>query len=116
MVLDTSRILALAAGALIVYAGAARMLWPLRGELDVPARMTVLLRPRPGRVLLAHATVPAATTVAAAVLGVAGCAVAGVAARAAAVPSRSPRWPRRCRSPCARRCRPGAAGACPRRS
>jgi hypothetical protein len=96
MVLNTTRFLALAAGGLIVYAGAARMLWPLRGELDVPARMTVLLRPRPGRVLLAHATVPAVATVAAAVLGVAGCAVAGalpgrggsvaLAAVAAAVP------------------------------
>jgi hypothetical protein len=77
MVLDTTRFLALAAGGMIVYAGAARMLWPLRGELDVPARMTALLPPRPGRVLLAHATVPAVTTVGAAVLGVAGCAVAG---------------------------------------
>ena len=77
MLLNTTRFLALAAGGLIVYAGAARMLWPLRGELDLPARMTVLLRPRPGGVLLAHATVPAVTTVAAAIVGVAGCAVAG---------------------------------------
>jgi hypothetical protein len=65
------------AGMLLVYAGAARMLWPLRAELDLPGRARVLLRPRLGRVLLAHTVVPAIVAAGAAALAAAGCAVAG---------------------------------------
>ena len=69
------------------YLGAARMLWPLRAELDVPDRSRILLRPRIGRILLEHAIVPASVTVCGAALGVSvaimdghpGAAVAAVA-------------------------------------
>ena len=67
----------LAAARSLVYLGASRLLWPLRAELDVPGRVRVLLRPRIGRVLLAHALVPALVTTAAAALAAAGCALAG---------------------------------------
>ena len=67
----------LALATLIVYFGASRLLWPLRSDLDTPARVRVLLRPRIGRVLLAHTLIPVVVTTSAAVVGVAGCALAG---------------------------------------
>jgi hypothetical protein len=53
------------------------MLWPLRAELDLPSRTAVMLRPRLGRVLLAHALLPALVTTSAATLAAVGCAIAG---------------------------------------
>jgi hypothetical protein len=75
--LAADRPLAVALGALAVYAGAARMLGPLRRELDVPDRAPVLLRPGIGAVLLAHALLPAAVTASVAALAAVGCALAG---------------------------------------
>jgi hypothetical protein len=75
--LDTTRPVALAAGLLLVYLGAARVIWPLRAELDSPARLRALLVPRIGRVLLAHTAFPALVAASAAALGAAGCAIAG---------------------------------------
>jgi hypothetical protein len=74
---EGDRPLAVIAGALVVYLGAARMLWPLRSELDAPDRARILLRLRIGRVLLAHTLVPVLAVVSAAVLAAAGCVVAG---------------------------------------
>ena len=54
---EADRPLVVAAAMFVGYLGAARMLWPLRAELDVPDRARVLLRPRIGRVLLEHAIV-----------------------------------------------------------
>ena len=71
------RPLALAAGVVGVYLGAARLLWPLRAELDAPGRARVLLRPRLGLVVRAHVLVPALLVSMAAALGAAGCALAG---------------------------------------
>ena len=68
---------AVAVGVVLVYFGAALLLGPLRAELDVPDRTAVLLRPRPGDVILAHVLVPAVLTAAAAALAAAGCAIAG---------------------------------------
>ena len=62
---------------LLVYAGAARMLWPLRAELDLTSRTRVLLRPPAARVLAAHMVVPAVVTAAAAALAAVACAAAG---------------------------------------
>jgi hypothetical protein len=73
------------AGMLIVYAGAARMLSPLRAELDLPSRARVLLQPPLGRVLVAHTIVPAILAAGAAALAAAGCAVAGGLPNAGAV-------------------------------
>jgi hypothetical protein len=73
------------AGMLLVYAGAARVLWPLRAELDLPSRARVLLQPPIGRVLLAHTAVPGLVAAGAAALGAAGCAVAGALPNGAAV-------------------------------
>ncbi len=67
---------ALAAGALL-YLGAARLLEPLRQEVDAPGRTRTLLRAPWGRVLLGHTALPAALTAAAAALTAAGCALAG---------------------------------------
>ena len=51
--------LVVAAAMVAGYLGAARMLWPLRAEFDIPDRVRVLLRPRTGRVLLEHLIVSA---------------------------------------------------------
>ena len=75
--LNTDKLVAVAAGMVLVYLGASRMLWPLRAELDLPSRTTVMLRPRLGRVLLAHALLPALVTTSAATLAAVGCAIAG---------------------------------------
>jgi hypothetical protein len=66
---------------LLVYTAAATLLGPLRAELDMPGRARVLLRPRLGRVLRAHATVPIVIASAAAALAAAPCAVAGAPSR-----------------------------------
>jgi hypothetical protein len=82
---------AVAAGALAVYAGASRLLEPLRAETDQPSRARVLLRAPMGRVLFGHAVVPAVVVLAAALLAAAGTAAAdalpphGVAAALLAV-------------------------------
>jgi hypothetical protein len=74
---NSDRPLALAAGVLGVYLGAARLLWPLRAELDAPGRARTLLRPRLGLVVRAHMLLSVLVTTGAAALGAAGCAVAG---------------------------------------
>jgi hypothetical protein len=75
--LQADRIVVLAAAILVGYFGAARMLWPLRAELDAPDRVRVLLRPRIGRVLLGHALVPVVVTTSASALAAVACAAAG---------------------------------------
>ena len=75
--LNTDKPVAVAAGMVLGYLGTSRMLWPLRAELDLPSRTTVMLRPRLGRVLLAHALLPALVTTSAATLAAVGCAIAG---------------------------------------
>jgi hypothetical protein len=75
--LNTERPVAVAVALLLVYLGASRMLWPLRSELDSTDRTRVLLRPRIGRVLLAHSVLPAVVTSAAVLLAVGGCALLG---------------------------------------
>ena len=76
-VLSADQPVTLAAAMLVVYLGAARTLSPLRAELDAPARARVMLRPRSGRVLLAHTLVPTVVTTSGATLAVAACAVSG---------------------------------------
>ena len=67
---------ALAAGA-VLYLAAARLLEPLRQEVDAPGRTRTLLRAPWGRVLLGHTALPAALTAATAALTALGCALAG---------------------------------------
>jgi len=65
-------------GAVLIYAGASRLLEPMRIELDAPSRGSVFLGIRAGRALMAHMVVPALVVSASvAVCGV-GLAVAGV--------------------------------------
>jgi hypothetical protein len=66
-----------AAAMLVGYLGAARMLRPLRAELDVPNRARVLLRPRTGRILLEHVIVPTSVTVCGAAFGASVAAFTG---------------------------------------
>src|SRR4051794_7300990 len=68
---------AVGVGALMIYAGASRLLEPLRAETDQPGRVRVLLRAPIGKVLVQHALVPLAVVVIGALLAVAGCAAAG---------------------------------------
>jgi hypothetical protein len=75
--LEADRAAAVLAAMLLVYGGAARMLWPLRAELDLTSRTRVLLRPPAGRILGAHMVVPAVVTAAAAALAAVACAAAG---------------------------------------
>jgi hypothetical protein len=75
-VLNSDKVVAVAAGMVLVYLGASRILWPLRAELDLPSRTTVMLRPRLGRVVLGHALLPVLLTMSAATLAAVGCAIA----------------------------------------
>jgi hypothetical protein len=68
---------AVGAGALTIYAGASRLLEPLRAETDQPGRVRVLLRAPIGKVLVQHAFVPLVVVVIGALLAIAGCAAAG---------------------------------------
>ena len=74
---EADRPLVAAAAMVAGYLGAARMLWPLRAELDVPSRTRVLLRPRTGRVLLEHLIVPVSVTAVGAGTGAAAVAIGG---------------------------------------
>jgi hypothetical protein len=71
------RPLAVLAGALCSYVGAALLLEPLRAETDAPNRVHALLRARVGRVLLSHAIVPAVVVTAAGALAALAAAIAG---------------------------------------
>ena len=68
---------AVGAGALTIYAGASRLLEPLRSETDQPGRARVLLRAPIGRVLVQHALVPLVVVATGALVAIAGTAVAG---------------------------------------
>jgi hypothetical protein len=74
---NADRAASVAAAMLLVYLGASRMLWSLRAELDLPVRARLLLRPRLGRTVAAHAVVPVVVVAAAIALAAAVCAVAG---------------------------------------
>lgn len=65
--------------AFAIYIAAARLLEPLRLEIDAPATPRVLLRRDYGFVLLSHAIVPAAVLAVTAALVAIPCALAGVA-------------------------------------
>jgi hypothetical protein len=75
--LNAEHPVAVGAGALAVYLGAARLLEPLRAETDKPGRARVLLPAPMGRVLAEHALVPVAVVLAGALAAAAGCAIAG---------------------------------------
>jgi hypothetical protein len=68
---------AVAVGALITYVAAARLLEPMRSELDMPGRARMQLGLRLGRALPAHLVLPALIVCCAAALAAAGVAVAG---------------------------------------
>ncbi|MEA2178963.1 MAG: hypothetical protein QOG77_2260 [Solirubrobacteraceae bacterium] len=74
---NAARPAAVAGGAFATYAGATRLLEPLRAETDKPSRVRVLLRAPMGRVLVQHAFVPSLVVLAGGLLAVIGCAVAG---------------------------------------
>jgi hypothetical protein len=76
---------AVAGGVLATYAGASRMLEPLRAEIDKPGRARVLLRARMGDILAKHAILPALVVLIAAAVATLGCAVAGALPRHGAV-------------------------------
>lgn len=69
---------ATALAALINYLAVARLLEPLRLEIDTPGSSRILLLRPFGRVLLSHVPVPVAVVGAAAALAVVPCAITGV--------------------------------------
>jgi hypothetical protein len=77
-VLDTGRVLAVAAGGVLLYLAASRLLEPLRIEHDAAERSRVFLGTRPGRAYAAHLIVPVVLMVAAIALTLAALAL-GVA-------------------------------------
>ena len=81
---------AVGAGALAIYAGASRLLEPLRAETDQPGRVRVLLRAPIGKVLVQHALVPLVVVVIGALLAVAGCAARARCPTTVAPPCCSP--------------------------
>jgi hypothetical protein len=76
--LNADRPLVVCTSLLLIYFGAARMLGPLRAELDDTRRARVLLRLRLGHVLIAHTLVP--SVVAAVAAAAAGVSVAAAGA------------------------------------
>jgi hypothetical protein len=81
---DAGRVAGAALGAALIYVGAARLLEPLRAELDVPTRTRHQLGLRAQRALLAHAVFPLIVVVLAAVAAAIGLALAGALPAAAA--------------------------------
>jgi len=75
--LDGGRPAAVAAGALALYAGAMRLLEPLRAETDKPDRARALLRISLGRALGRHALLPTVVVALSAAAAALGCALAG---------------------------------------
>ncbi len=73
--LDAGRILAVAAGGVLLYVAATRLLEPLRIENDAPGRSRVFLAARLGRACVAHAILPAVLVVAVIGLTIAGLAL-----------------------------------------
>ena len=65
-------------GAVLIYAGASRLLEPMRIELDAPSRGSVFLGIRAGRALMAHMVVPSVVVSASVAVCAVGLAVAGV--------------------------------------
>jgi len=64
-------------GALVLYVGTARMLEPLRAELDAPSRPKILVPAPLGRLLTLHTIVPMAISAVAVAAVALGCALAG---------------------------------------
>ena len=58
VLVDVGRSAGVIVGAVLIYAGAARLLEPMRIELDAPSRGSVFLGIRTGRALMAHMLVP----------------------------------------------------------
>ncbi len=73
--LDAGRLLGVAAGGVLLYLAASRLLEPLRIENDAPGRSRVFLGTRPGRAYVAHVILPVVLVVAAIALTIAGLAV-----------------------------------------
>jgi len=82
---EVDRPLVVAAAMFAGYLAAARMLWPLRAELDVPDRARILLHPRSGRVLLEHSIIAAVVTAIGAAVGAAVAVILGHSSAVVAV-------------------------------
>jgi hypothetical protein len=78
--LDAGRVLAVAAGGVLLYLAATRLLEPLRIENDAPGRSRVFLAARPGRAYVAHAILPVVLVVAVITIATAGLALGGALA------------------------------------
>jgi hypothetical protein len=79
--LDAGRVLAVAAGGVLLYLAAARLLEPLRIENDAPGRSRVFLAARPGRAYIAHTILPAVLVLAVVAVTAAALALGGALAR-----------------------------------
>jgi hypothetical protein len=75
--LDAGRVLAVAAGGVLLYLAASRLLEPLRIENDAPGRSRVFLAARPGVAYVAHVILPAVLVVAVTASAIVGLALGG---------------------------------------
>lgn len=80
VLVDVGRSAGVIVGAVLIYAGAARLLEPMRIELDAPSRGSVFLGIRAGRALMAHMLVPSVVVCACVAVCAVGLVVAGVVA------------------------------------
>ena len=78
VLVDVGRAAGVIVGAVLIYAGASRLLEPMRIELDAPSRGSVFLGIRAGRALLAHMIVPALVVSVSVAVCAVGLAAAGV--------------------------------------
>jgi hypothetical protein len=78
VLVDVARPAGVLVGAVLIYAGASRLLEPMRIELDAPSRGSVFLGIRAGRALMAHMVVPAVVVFVSVAVCALGLAVAGV--------------------------------------
>jgi hypothetical protein len=81
MLLNADHPAAVIGGTLAVFAGASRLLEPLRAETDAPSRVRVMMRAPMSRVMTQHALVPGFVVLLAAGLAAGGTAVAGALPR-----------------------------------
>ncbi len=77
LLVAADRVTAALVGGLLLFVAGTRLMEPLREEVDKPGRTRILLRAPWGRILFAHAALPALVLLSAVLVGTAACEVGG---------------------------------------
>ncbi len=77
LLVAADRVTAALVGGLLLFVAGTRLMEPLREEVDKPGRTRILLRASWGRILLAHAALPALVLLTTVLLAAAACALGG---------------------------------------